>query len=85
MFNYVRQNNLFTECQFGFIPGHSCVAQLLSITNEIHQPFDCSPTRDITGFFLNISKAFNKVWHDGLLFKFRSYGIEGSLLRLLKN
>ena len=79
VFNYFRQNNLFTECQFGFIPGDSCVAQLLSITNEIHQSFDCSPTRDITGFFLNISKAFNKVWHDGLLFKFRSYGIEGSL------
>ena len=85
VFNYFRQNNLFTECQFGFIPGDSCVAQLLSITNEIHQSFDCSPTRDITGFYLNISKAFNKVWHDGLLFKFRSYGIEGSLLRLLKN
>ena len=79
VFNYFRQNNLFTECQFGFIPGDSCVAQLLSITNEIHQSFDCSPTRDITGFYLNISKAFNKVWHDGLLFKFRSYGIEGSL------
>ena len=34
MFNYVRQNNLFTECQSGFIPGDSCVAQLLSITHE---------------------------------------------------
>ena len=85
MFNYFRQNNLFTECQSGFIPGDSCVAQLLSITHEIYQSFDCSPTRDIKGVFLNISKAFDMVWHEGLLFKLQSYGIEGSLLRLLKN
>ena len=61
MFNYFRQNNLFTECQPGFIPRDSCAAQLLSITHEIYQSFDCSPMRDIKGVFLNISKAFDKV------------------------
>ena len=35
LFNYFIQNKLFTECQCGFIPGDSCVAQLLSITHEI--------------------------------------------------
>ena len=82
MFNHFRQNNLSTECQSGFIPGDSCVAQLLSITHEIYQRFDCSPTRDVKGFFLDIPKAFHKFWHKGLLFKLQSYGIEGSLLRL---
>ena len=85
IFNYFRQNNLFTECQSGFIPGDSCVAQLLSITHEFYQSFDCSPTEILRGFFLDISKGFDKVWHEGLLFKLRSYRIEGSLLRLLKN
>ena len=61
MFNFFRQNNLFTKCQSGFIPGDSCVAQLLSITHEIYQNFDCSATRDFKGVFLNISKAFDKV------------------------
>ena len=63
MFNYFRQNIIFTEFQSGFIPGDSCVAQLLSITHEIYQGFHCSPTRDIKGVFLDISKDFNKVWH----------------------
>ena len=85
MFNYFRQNNLFTECQSGLIPGDSCVVLLLSVTHEIYQSFDCSPTRDIRGAFLDISKAFDKVWHEGLLFKLQSCGKEESLLRLLKN
>ena len=35
LFNYFIQNKLFTECQSGFIPGNSCVAQLLSVIHEI--------------------------------------------------
>ena len=64
MFNFSRQNNLFTKRQSGFVPGDSCVAQLLSITHEIYQSFDCSPTRDIEGVFLDISKHFDKFWHE---------------------
>ena len=30
--------------------------------------FDCSLTRDIKEFFLDISKTFDKVWHEDLLF-----------------
>ena len=54
MFNFFRQNNLFAKCQSGFIPGDSSVAQLLSITHEIYQRFDCSPTRDVKGVFVDI-------------------------------
>ena len=36
------------------------------------------------GVFLDISKAFGKVWYDGLVFKLNSFGVEGELLSLLK-
>ena len=39
----------------------------------------------LRGVFLDISKAFGKVWHDGIIFKLKSYGVEGELLSLLKN
>ena len=37
------------------------------------------------GVFLDISKAFDKVWHDGIIFKLKASGVEGELLLLLKN
>ena len=79
------QNKLFTECQSGFIPGDSCIAQLLSITHEIYKIFDCNPPADTRGIFLDISKAFDKVWHEGLIIKLKTYGIDGDLLKLLIN
>ena len=55
--------------QSGFIPGDSCIAQLVSITHEIQTVFDNNPTIDVRGVFLDISIAFDKVWHDRLIFK----------------
>ena len=35
--------------------------------------------------FFNISKAIDKVWHIGFIFKLKFYGVDGELLSLLKN
>ena len=84
MFNFFSQNKFFTPYQSGFIPGDSCVSQLLSITHEIYKRFDCNPPTYMRGTFLDISKAFDKVWHEGLIFKLKTYGVEGNLLKLLE-
>ena len=35
--------------------------------------------------FLDISKAFDTVWHDGIIFKLKQNSISGNLLNLLSN
>ena len=59
--------------------------QLLFITHEIYKSFDCNPSVDVRGTFLDISKAFDKVWHDGLIYKLKLYGVENKLLNLIQN
>ena len=85
MFNYFHKNELFAKCQSGFLPGDSCVSQLLSIVHDINSSSDCDPTQDVTGVFLDISKVFDKVWHEGLFYKLKTYGVKGEVLNLLRN
>ena len=83
-FNYFLHNKLFTSSQSSFLSRNSCTAQLLSIIHEIQSAFDDNPTFDMRGIFLDISKAFDKVWHDEVLFRLKTYSVEVYLLLLLK-
>ena len=85
LFNYFHENKSFTKCQSGFLPGDSYISQLSSIVHDINFPFDCDPTLDVRGIFFDISKAFDKVWHGGLLLKLKTYGVKGELFNLFRN
>ena len=80
MFMFFLENKLITPHQSTFKAGDSCINQLLSITNKIYKSFDDG--LEVKIVFLNISKAFDKVWHDGVIFKLEQNGISGDLLNI---
>ena len=69
MFEFFSKNNLIPFNQSSFKQGNWCIYQLLSNTHDIYQLlYNCFVVR---GIFLDISKAFENVWHKGLIFKLK--------------
>ena len=40
---------------------------------------------EVRGIFRDISNVFDKVWHDGLIFKLRRNGICGEMINILED
>ena len=74
-----------SDNQSGFRSGDSCISQLIAITHEIYKSFYGNPSLETRGVLLDISKAFHKVWHEGLLYKLKCYGVEGGFYNILEN
>ena len=79
LYNYISQNNLLTPLQSGFISGDSTTNQLLNIYHMFCEAVD--NLREVRVVFCDISKAFDRVWHKGLLYKLPAIGCSKSLLR----
>ena len=75
---YILDKNLISPKRFRFRPGESCVNRPLSITHYIFTSFDNG--LEVREVFLNISKAFDKVWHNGLIYKLKQNDIKDKLL-----
>ena len=63
--------------------GDSTINQLLYISNEFYKALDGG--KEIRVVFCDISKAFDRVWHKGLIHKLKSSGLSGPLIDWLSN
>ena len=82
MFGFFFDKGLISANQLGFKPGDSCINQFLSITHNIYQSFDDG--YEVRGVFPDISKAFDKALHGGLILKLQENEVSSNLLKVLK-
>lgn len=78
---FTEKTLLISLNQLGFKTGDLCIDQLLSNKHEIYISFDYS--YEVRRVFWGICKAFDKVWHSGLLYKLRQNSITVNLLNIL--
>ena len=69
---------MLDRAQHGFIPGKSCVTQLVEVIVYIGSLLDSGKQTDV--IYLDMSKAFDKVQHSLILDKLRQYNISGNLM-----
>ena len=81
--NHLSYNNILTEYQSSFLPGDSATNQLTYLYHQFCEAIDSG--KEIRAVFCDISKAFDKVWHKGLLQKPKSVGIHVNVLTWLKS
>ena len=81
--DHLEKCSLFYGFQYGFRFSQSTVDLLTVVSDRIARAFNRSgATRAVA---LDISKAFDKVWHAGLLYKLKSYGISRQIFGLISS
>ena len=79
---YNIKNHVFEQinpCEHGFVPGKSCVTQLIEVFEQIGYKLDNGEQIDV--IYIDMSKAFDKVSHSQLVDRLHDFGFRGNILK----
>jgi hypothetical protein len=80
---YLEQNNLIIHCQSGFRAKRQTRDNLFHLVQKAKENFHRG--NETLSIFFDIEKAFDKMWHQGLLYKFHQINLPYYLIRFLEN
>jgi len=83
LIDFLQTNDLLFKYQAGFLAGHSTETQLIEIYHNICLAIE--EKKGVQFVFCDYSKAFDKVWHRGLIQKLVAHGVDGTLLNWFKS
>ena len=78
LISYLDRNKILNNCQYGFRARHSCEHALIDLNNTLLT--NINNNYHSFGIFLDLSKAFDLIDHNILLYKLSHYGIRGAVL-----
>lgn len=76
-------NKFFSSKQFGFRTNHSTSSNLTLFTKHVTKSLE--DKNFVHAIYIDLSKAFDSVWHRGLLFKLRQIGIDDLYVNFIEN
>ncbi|XP_047140024.2 probable RNA-directed DNA polymerase from transposon BS [Hydra vulgaris] len=83
LISHLESNNLLSDHQYGFRSSRSTADVLTVITDRFYRALDRGG--EVKAIALDISKAFDKVWHAGLFHKLSSYGVAGNVFKIIES
>jgi len=83
LMDHLERNKLINQSQHGFMPKKSCGTNLLEFLETVTREVD--EGRPVDVIFLDFAKAFDKVPKERLLQKLRAHGVQGNILRWIRN
>ena len=82
---FIESNKYFYQHQYGFRKGHCTIHPIVQFLNEIHTAKENRPPKVPMGIFIDLSKAFDTISHEILLYKLEHMGIRGLGKKLIKD
>ena len=79
----MEDRNIIPQEQFDFLPSQNTTQQIKRITTFVKQKF--RNLKSIATVLLDVEKAFDTVWHQGLLYKLITFGFPGYLINVVKS
>lgn len=81
--NFCNNNNILRKNQCGFRKFHGPMDNLLALESTISSALNNKFYA--LAIFIDFSKAFDKLWADGIILKLRDIGVQGNMLNWIKN
>jgi hypothetical protein len=75
--NYTKQENIIHPSQIGFMPGNRTADHILTLKTLPDKYVKQHKKKNIYACFVDFKKAFDSIWHDGLLLKLLENKIGG--------
>ena len=81
LLNFSNNHKILHRSQIGFLPGHRASEHIFSLRTLIDQHVTHSARGKLYTGFVDFKKAFDSIWHQGLLYKLWKYNIGGTFTK----